>query len=99
MKTYLLKYPVYNSVDFPTGTVVKILDVGGKSNNGKFEVMEGELDGEKGEVADTPLTKWLVENTTENRRKLLNLIDKKRLLEEQIEELNNEWENTPTVIL
>ncbi len=55
MKTYILKYDVYNNSDFPAGIIVTITnDYWGKkddSNTG-FTVVEGELKGGKGCVAN-----------------------------------------------
>ena len=77
MKTYILKYEVCNTVDFPIGTVVKITDDywGNNTNdvNTGFTVVSGKLKGEKGYVADG-LNGWLIENTITNRKLIKSLL-------------------------
>ena len=61
MKTYILKTAIYNNIDFPIGTIVKV-------NNPKWEVevVEGKLKGEKGHIADG-VKGFIVDDTEENR--------------------------------
>ena len=101
MKKYILKLNVYNHIDFPLGTIVKITDdyfgAGGDKNTG-FTVLEGKLAGEKGCVADG-LEGYLLEDTPENRKLVQNFKKKSRKLAVASEKLNTDYDNIPIAIL
>lgn len=103
MKTYILKYDVYNFITFPKGTVVKITDDywGGGSSDQKntgFTVTKGKLKGQKGNVADG-LNGWLLENTVENRKLLSEFKSKEKSLNISINSLNRAWNKIKAVVL
>jgi len=91
MKTYILKRDVYNNIDFPKGTVVKIIDP-----KWEFEVSEGKLKGERGNIADG-LNGWLLENTPENKKLLKEYLEETKHLELSIKKLDKKWSSLPTV--
>jgi hypothetical protein len=91
MSTYILKYNVYNSIDFPKGTIVKIIDP-----KWEFEVVKGKLKGQRGNIADG-LNGWLLENTTENALLFNNFMSEEKKLHDAIRDLNERWELLPTV--
>lgn len=88
MKTYILKYPVRNSIDFPVGTIVKITDdywgKGSNEPNTGFTVVQGKLKGQKGCVSNG-LKTFLVENTKVNRGEIKGLLKEHRELDKSIE--------------
>lgn len=92
MKTYILKRPVYNSVDFPIGTIIKPI----KEEFHCFEVVEGDLKGEKGGIADG-LDGWIINDTPENRKLCLEFELDMKKLKRAISKLYEEWDNLPTV--
>jgi hypothetical protein len=94
MKTYILKYDVYNSIDFPKGTIVKQIN----EKFYKFEVVEGDLKGEKGDIADG-LSGWLLEDTPENRKILADFLNEKERIEAQIKDLNKRWGDLPAAVI
>lgn len=71
MTKYILKYEVCNYIDFPAGTIVKLID---KEN---FIVVSGKLKGQKGRVVDG-LESWLLEDTAENRNLFKQFEDEKK---------------------
>ena len=91
MNTYILKFDVYNDIDFPKGSIVTVIDP-----KWEFEVVEGRLKGKRGNVADG-LSGWLLEDTLENRMLFKNLISKVKQLESAVNRLDKEWESLPTV--
>lgn len=88
MKTYILKYPVYNTIDFPEGTIIELIN----ERMANFKVIEGNLNGEKGFVANG-LDGWLIENTHENVDKINQLITRRNAILEEGEKINEEWES------
>jgi len=99
MKRYILKYDVYNNVDFPKGTTVIITDDywGDKRNDSTgFTVIKGKLKGEKGCVADG-LNGWLLDDTPENKKLIKNHENEITKLENSIKRLNKKWDSLPTV--
>lgn len=91
MKKYILKYDVYNNIDFPKGTIVKVIDP-----KWEFEVTEGKLNGKRGNIADG-LNGWLLEDTPENRLLFNEFKEEERRLNKAIKKLNKNWEKLPTV--
>lgn len=100
MKTYILKYEVSNHIDFPTGTIVTITDdfFGVTDRNTSFTVVEGELKGEKGCVADG-LEEWLIEDTPKNRKLVEGFLEKASHIHSLMENLEKEWDLVPTAKL
>lgn len=101
LKTYILKYNVYNDVTFPTGTIVSITDDYFTSNDKKntgFTVVSGKLKGQKGCVVDG-LKKYLLENTDANKNaiKLKEKEEKKYL--KCIDALNKQYNKLKTAKL
>lgn len=94
MKTFILKYEVRNRINFPVGTIVAITD----DDNTKFTVVEGELKGEKGCIADG-LKGWLIEDTAENRKLVENFLTRSLHIKLLTVNLNDEWREVPTAIL
>ena len=90
MKTYLLKYIVRNNIDFPKGTVVKVNDW-----MWEFEVVEGQLKGEKGNLADG-MDGWLLANTVVNKQILRKLEIEKKKLEDEITAISKQWDDLET---
>ena len=91
MNTYILKFDVYNDIDFPKGSIVTVIDP-----KWEFEVVEGRLKGEKGNIADG-LNGWLLEDTHENRMLFKEFTAIAKKLESDIKRLDKEWESLPTV--
>jgi len=85
MKTYILKYDVYNNIDFPKGTIVKVNDW-----KWEFEVMEGKLKGEKGHIADG-MNGFLLEDIIENRKLFKEFTAEQKKLEDAVNSLNKKW--------
>jgi hypothetical protein len=93
MKTYFLKYEVINSMVFPAGTIVKVIDP-----KWEFEVVEGKLKGKRGNIAEG-LNGWLIENNITNKDKIETLFKKrKKILKDSIE-INKEWEAIESAIV
>ena len=91
MKTYILKFDVYNDIDFPKGSIVTVVNP-----KWEFEVVEGKLNGERGNIEDG-LNGWLLEDTPENRVLFKEFTTKVKKLENDIKRLDKEWELIPTV--
>ena len=91
MKTYILKRPVYNSIDFPLGTIVKLL----QEDHYNFVVVGGKLKGLKGCVADG-LNGWVIDNTSKNKKALSIFVKTKKKLHSDIISLNKQWDKLPT---
>lgn len=91
MKKYILKYTVHNSIEFPAGTTVKLID----SEHYNFVVVKGKLKGKKGCVADG-LNGWLFEDTTDNRKSFEQYRKTKKKIEDSLKELNKYWNKLPT---
>ena len=89
MKTYILKREVYNSIDFPIGTIVKVNDP-----EWEFEVVEGELIGIKGYIADG-MEGWIVDDTNENRALIQQCIEHGENLTKQLRQNYDRIENIP----
>ena len=102
MKTYILRLPVFNENDFPKGTIVKITDDywgKNKSNpNTGFTVIEGELKGKKGCVADG-LLGYLLDDTLENRHLIKVLQDEQENIKFLYEQLQKRWDELPKAII
>lgn len=100
MKTYILKYEVFNRINFPVGTIVAITDDYYRSSNRNtsFTVVEGELKGEKGCVADG-FEGWLIEDTPENRKLVEDFLTKSFHIKLLMLNLQDEWKEVPTAIL
>lgn len=102
MKTYILKYDVYNNEDFPAGTIVTITDdywgKGSNKENSGFTVIEGKLKGKKGCVADG-LHGYLLDNTNENKKLFTEFQNESRKLKDAINVLNKKWNDLPSAIL
>ena len=79
MKTYILKRPVYNSEDFPIGTIVKEV----KERFYCFEVVSGKLKGKKGQIADG-LNGVVCDNTIKNRKIIKQVLDNDKKLRKAI---------------
>ena len=98
MKTYILKYDVYNSLDFQKGTIVKITDDywGSSSNdaNTGFTVVKGKLKGKKGCVADG-LKNHLLDDTIKNRMIFKQFEEAKKRLRVAISKINKRWDDLP----
>lgn len=92
-KTYILKYDVYNSISFEQGTIVKVIDP-----DWEFEVVEGELKGERGNIADG-LNGWLLEDTTKNRKLFANFKSEIRKLQDALKSENKKWDELPAAVL
>lgn len=92
MKTYILKHPVYNDIDFPIGTVIRLIDLN------KFEVIEGKLNRKIGEVADG-LQGWLIDDTEENRKTIKSFFKRKSEIEKQMAALDKELESLEPAII
>lgn len=95
MKTYILKYPVYNDIDYPRGTIVKLLDRQ-HTHYPSFEVVEGPLKGKIGGLADG-LDGWLIEDTVENIRLLKIFENEEMELSILMDAVIKRWEDMPTV--
>lgn len=93
MKTYILKRPIYNHIDFPIGTVVKVNDP-----KWEVEVVEGELKGEKGHIADG-VEGWIVDDTEENRTLIQRCIEQEENLKKQIQQNWERLSNIPNSAL
>ena len=91
MNTYILKFDVYNDIDFPKGSIVTVIDP-----KWEFEVVEGRLKGKKGNIADG-LNGWLLEDTIENRKLFKEITLKVKKLESAIKRLDKKWRVLPTV--
>lgn len=91
MKTYILKYDVYNNIYFPKGTIVKVIDP-----KCEFEVVEGKLKGKRGNIADG-LNGWLLEDNSNNRLLFNDFISESKRLEKAIKDLDKKWGKLPTV--
>jgi len=91
-KTFILKYPVINDIEFPAGLTVKIID---KEN---FIVTHGKLEGKKGFVADG-LNGWLLDDTIQNRKLYVEFARQRKKLQNEIILLNEQWEKIPTEII
>lgn len=102
MKTYILKRSVYNNEDFPIGTIVTITDdYWGKGSNDKntgFTVVEGELKGKKGCVADG-LDGWIADDTEENRALIQQCIEHDENLKKQLKQNAKRIDNIPNSAL
>lgn len=94
MKKYILKYPVYNNIDFPAGTTIELLN----EEHYNFIVTEGKLKGEKGGVADG-LEGWLLDDTIENRKLFKKFEDSKEKLDASRKILIKKWSALPTSII
>jgi len=93
MKTYILKRPVYNSVDFPMGTIVKHITEHCRC----FEVVEGKQKGEKGDIADGLFEyDFVCDDTQENRKLIKQFQDKEDELEYQRQENYKFLDNIPS---
>lgn len=90
MKTFILKYEVCNHIDFPIGTIVKLVD------NENFMVVEGKLKGQTGCVANG-LNGWLMENNSTNKKLLNKFKTEQKKINLKINELDKEWDALPTV--
>ncbi len=99
MKTYILKYQVTNMHTFPIGTVVTITDdyygAGRTSHNTSFTVVEGELKGKKGCVANG-LQGWLIDDTPQNRKLIDDFIKKAEHIKILMRNLDSDLEEIPT---
>lgn len=91
MNTYILKFDVYNDIDFPKGSIITIIDP-----KWEFEVVEGRLKGERGNIADG-LNGWLLEDNPENRMLFKDFTTKSKKLESAIKRLDKKWRSLPTV--
>lgn len=89
MKTYILKRPIYNNIDFPIGTVIKVNDP-----KWEVEVVEGELKGEKGHIADG-VEGWIVDDTEENRALIQQCIEHEENLMKQLKQNSERISNIP----
>lgn len=101
MKTYILKYAVYNSIDFPAGTTVKITDdywEGNDNLNTGFTVVKGKLKGVKGSVANG-LNVYLLDDTDKNRKMFAQFQSAIKKLEGDINLLNKKWDDVPAANL
>lgn len=85
MKTYILKYDIYNDTTFPKGTIVKVNDW-----QWEFEVTEGKLKGQKGHIADG-MDGWLIENTPEMKTMVKDYFAAAKKIDLKIKELNQMW--------
>lgn len=87
MKTYILKRVVYNDDEFPIGTIVTITDDywenGNNDKNTGFTVVEGELEGKKGCVANG-LDGWLADDTKANRSLIQQCIEHMKDIKNQL---------------
>jgi hypothetical protein len=81
MKTYILKRPVYNSIDFPIGTIIKPIN----EQFYCFEVVEGDLIGKKGQIADG-IVGWIADDTEENRILIQRCIEQEENLMKQVKQ-------------
>lgn len=93
MKTYILKYDVYNNTNFPAGTIVIITDdYWGKKDelNTGFTVMKGKLKGYQGSVANG-LKEYLLDNTSENRNAFKEFQHEKKKIKADENSLNKRW--------
>lgn len=102
-KTYILKHNVYNSIEFPVGTIVKITDDywGKRSHNEPntgFTVVKGKLKGEKGCVSEG-LDGWLLDNTAQTRAILKDHKKRESDLKKQLTKLDKEWDAIKTAKL
>lgn len=86
MKTYILKRPVYNYIDFPIGTIVELFEKPThQSMITEAVVVEGELKGEKLCVADG-FDGWIVDDTEENRTLIQRCIEQEENLKKQLKQ-------------
>lgn len=99
VKTYILKYPVHNNIEFPKGTIVTITDdfwgKGGNDLNTGFTVAEGKFKGEKGCVANG-LNEYLLDDNAKNRKLVEKFEGERKKLHNGITELNKKWDALPT---
>lgn len=93
MKKYILKQTVYNNIDFPRGTIVKVNDP-----KWEFEVVSGKLKGQKGNIADG-VNGWLLEDTPDNRKLVKEFNDKLKSLKKERSDLYKNWDKIPTAKL
>ncbi len=93
MKTYILKRAVYNDIDFPIGTIVKINDP-----KWEFEVVEGKLKGEKGHIADG-VKGYIVDDTKENRTLIKRCFEQEKTLLKQLKQNTKQIEKIPNAVL
>jgi hypothetical protein len=93
METYILKRPIYNQIDFPIGTIVKINDP-----NWEVEVVEGELKGKKGHIADG-VERFIIDDTEENRALIQQYIEHDENLMKQLIQNRDRIENIPNSVL
>lgn len=94
MKTYILKRTVYNNETFPIGTIVK-------HTTGTmvcFEVVEGEMKGMKGGIADG-LEGWVVDDTPENRTAIKELLNEETYLRNRLKTNSEKMQNIPSAEL
>lgn len=89
MKTYILKRAVYNDIEFPIGTIVKINDP-----KWEFEVAEGKLNGKKGHIADG-VKGFVIDDTEENRTLIQQYLDQEENLMKQIRKNHERLVNIP----
>lgn len=102
MKTYILKYDIYNNIDFPKGTIISITDdywrKGHNDLNTGFTVVSGKLKGEKGCVS-AGLNGYLFDNTIENKKLIKNYKSEIKMINRSLKELDKKFDSLPTVKL
>jgi hypothetical protein len=86
---YFLKYPVYNSVDFPAGTKVKLIEHRGYTS---FIALDGEFKGQQGDIVGENQIDWFIEGTPANLEKMQVLMRVKKELQGKIDQLNKLYE-------
>lgn len=99
MKTYILKYGVYNEITYPMGTIIKPLKGKVAKSGGwtyTFQVVEGPLKGKKGTIAGG-LNGWVLENTPKNRKLVRTYQKRNAQIDKEITKMNNEWYDVETV--
>lgn len=93
-KQYILTRPVYNTIDFPIGTVVKECTAIMKC----FEVVKGKLKGQRGGIADG-LSGWVCDDTPTNRKLIKEYLNKVKEFNKQekmnAKIINNMMNNIP----
>lgn len=90
MKTYILKYTINNYIDFPIGTIVKIV------SPQFISPVYGYLRGRVCHCADG-LEELLVENNKANRANIRKFIYEEKRIQKQLENLRKNYKKMPTV--
>ncbi len=91
-ETYILKNDIYNHIDFPRGTIVKVNDW-----NWEFEVVKGKLKGEKGHIADG-MNGHLLENNIKNKKMIKRFQDTEKKIQKDLRDLYGVMHSVPTVM-